>query len=60
LDRISFGTNNIFLVILPQTKPREEVEEGAINWDFGQNELYLKKELAEKQQMEEREKKIKE
>jgi hypothetical protein len=54
LDRISFGTNNIFLVILPQAKPREEVEEGAINWDFGQNELYLKKDLAEKQQMDER------
>jgi hypothetical protein len=33
-------------VIIPKTKPREEVEEGAINWDFGQNELYLKKELA--------------
>lgn len=47
-------------MILPTTKPREEVEEGAISWDFGQNELYLKKELAEKQQMEEREKKIKE
>ncbi len=60
LDRVSFGTNNIFLVLLPGTQPRDEIDEKSINWDWGQNELYLKKELVEKQQMEEREKKIKE
>lgn len=60
LDRLSFGTNNIFLVLLPGTPPREEIDEKTINWDSAQNELYLKKELVEKQQMEEREKKIKE
>ena len=60
LDRLSFGTNNIFLVLLPGTAPREAVEEKEISWDSAQNELYLKKELLEKQQMEERERKIKE
>jgi hypothetical protein len=44
LDRVSFGTNNIFLLLLPGTPPREETEEQAIDWDFAQNELYLKKE----------------
>lgn len=44
LDRISFGTNNMFLILLPGTKSREEgVEEMQIDWDFAQNELYLKK-----------------
>jgi hypothetical protein len=60
LDRVSFGTNNIFLIMIPGNSPREEVDEKSINWDFAQNELYLKKELVEKQQMEERERKIKE
>lgn len=60
LDRISFGTNNIFLIMIPFTAAREEVEEKEISWDSAQNELYLKKELVEKQQMEERERKIKE
>jgi hypothetical protein len=43
LDRLSFETNNMFLVLLPNTPPREEVEEHKLDWDFAQNELYLKK-----------------
>jgi len=37
LDRLSFGTNNIFLLLLPESYPREEVEEKLIDWDFAQN-----------------------
>lgn len=48
-DRVSFGTNNIFLVVLPGSEPREEVDEAVVDWDFAQNELYLKKETAEKE-----------
>jgi hypothetical protein len=44
LDRVSFGTNNIFLLLLPGSAAREEFEEHVIDWDFAQNELYLKKE----------------
>ncbi len=44
LDRVSFGTNNIFLLLLPGNNPREEIDDAAIDWDFAQNELYLKKE----------------
>ena len=43
LDRISFGTNNMFLVVIPDTKPRDNVDENKIDWEFAQNELYLKK-----------------
>lgn len=32
LDRISFGTNNMFLVVVPDTKPREDVDENKIDW----------------------------
>lgn len=53
LDRISFGTNNMFLVLIPSTTPREEVEEKKIDWDYAQNELYLKKSEIERQKMEE-------
>lgn len=60
LDRISFGTNNMFLVLIPETDPRGEVDEKAIDWDFAQNELYLKKEQIEQKVNEEKERKIKE
>ena len=66
LDRLTFGTNNMFIVIIPDTKPRmgmnEElpVEEKNVDWEFAQNELYLKKEKIEQKQIEERERKIKE
>ena len=60
LDRLSFGTNNMFLVLLPGYPVREEVEEKKIDWEFAQNELYLKKSQLEKQAMEEREKKMRE
>jgi hypothetical protein len=43
MDRVSFGTNNIFLIVLPETEPREEIDEKSIDWDYAQNELYLKK-----------------
>lgn len=46
--------------MIPSTEPREEIDEKEIGWDSAQNELYLKKEQVEKQQMEERERKIKE
>lgn len=32
LDRLSFGTNNMFLVLLPGYPVREEVEEKKIDW----------------------------
>lgn len=32
LDRLSFGTNNMFLVMLPGYPFREEVEEKKIDW----------------------------
>lgn len=60
LDRLTFGTNNMFVVVIPGHDPREEIEESKIDWDYAQNELYLKKELIEREQNEERERKIKE
>lgn len=60
LDRISFGTNNMFLLLLPETESRDPVEQKKIDWDFAQNELYLKKEIIEREQNEEKERKIKE
>jgi len=43
MDRLSFGTNNIFLILIPGALPREEIDEKNIDWDYAQNELYLKK-----------------
>ena len=60
MDRVSFGTNNLFLVLIPETKPRDDVDEKTIDWDYAQNELYLKKESLEREQNEEKERKIKE
>lgn len=54
LDRLSFGTNNMFLVLLPGYPAREEVDEKKIDWEYAQNELYLKKSQIEKQIQEER------
>lgn len=44
----------MFLVMIPDTKAREQTDEKKVNWDFAQNELYLKKGQIEKEQMEER------
>ena len=44
LDRLIFGSNNMFVVMLPGSDPREEIEEKAIDWEFAQKELYLKRE----------------
>jgi hypothetical protein len=61
LDRLSFGTNNMFLFVSPGgTSRSEELTEAQLNWDFAQNELYLKKEVIEKQQAEEKERRVKE
>lgn len=60
LDRLSFGTNNMFLLLLPGGETREEKDERKIDWDFAQNELYLKKNELEKQQMEEKERRMRE
>lgn len=46
--------------MLPGTPPREEIDEKMIDWDFAQNELYLKKESLEKELNEEKERKLKE
>ena len=43
MDRVSIGANHMFLAIIPDTEPREEVDERKVDWDFAQNELYLKK-----------------
>ena len=48
MDRLTFGTNNMFIVVIPEAKPRDpELKEKTIDWEFAQNELYLKKEKAE-------------
>lgn len=61
LDRVSFGTNNMFVMMVPGGEVREGSEEKQqIDWDFAQNELYLKKNEIEKQVMEERERKLRE
>ena len=39
----------MFLVILPDTPMRDGVESSQIDWDFAQNELYLRKESAERE-----------
>lgn len=50
----------MFLLLLPGTDSREPIEQKKVDWDFAQNELYLKKNELEKQMMEERERKMKE
>ncbi len=50
----------MFLVLLPGHPSREEVDEKKIDWQYAQNELYLKKSQIEKQIQEEREKKMRE
>jgi hypothetical protein len=60
MDRLSFGTNNIFLILIPGALPREEIDEKNIDWDYAQNELYLKKESIEREINEEKERKLKE
>ena len=35
----------MFVVIIPGTDPREEIDEKTIDWEYAQNELYLRKEL---------------
>lgn len=37
LDRLTFGTNNMFIVVIPETEPRDDIKESKINWDFAQN-----------------------
>lgn len=44
----------MFLLLLPGTDPREPIEEKKVDWDYAQNELYLKKNELERQMMEER------
>lgn len=36
-DRITFGTNNMFLVILPDEPIRDEIDPLTIDWDYAQN-----------------------
>lgn len=45
---------------MPDTKPRQEIDEKIIDWDFAQNELYLKKESQQKEANELKEKKLRE
>ena len=54
LDRLIFGTNNFFIVIIPDSEPREQIEEQKVDWEYAQNEIYLTKEQIEKEQNEER------
>ena len=49
----------MFVVVIPGTDPREEIQQIKIDWDYAQNQLYLKKELIEREQNQERERKIK-
>lgn len=53
MDRLKFGVNSIFLVIIPdgEERPREDTAE--IDWEYAQQELYL---LKEKQELAAREK----
>ena len=36
-DRLTFGTNNMFVVIIPQEGSNEEIQEKNIDWDYAQN-----------------------
>ena len=48
------------MVIIPGTESRDAIDESLVDWEYAQNELYLKKENIEKEALEEVEKKIKE
>ena len=37
LDRLTFGTNNMFVVCIPESHPRDDIDEHKIDWDFAQN-----------------------
>lgn len=36
-DRLTLGTNNMFLVLIPDTPIRDELDPANIDWDFAQN-----------------------
>lgn len=36
-DRLTIGTNNIFLVLIPDTPIRDDIDTKSIDWDFAQN-----------------------
>lgn len=37
-DRLTFGTNNMFLVLIPDADMRDHVDDvETIDWDFAQN-----------------------
>lgn len=50
----------MFVVLVPGTEMRNpDVDVNILDWEYAQNELYLRKELIEKEQMEEVERKRK-
>lgn len=36
-DRLTFGTNNMFLVLIPDSPVRDDLDVLSIDWDFAQN-----------------------
>lgn len=36
-DRLTFGTNNMFLVLIPDSPVRDDLDVLNIDWDFAQN-----------------------
>ena len=53
-DRLTFATNNMFVVQIPGGEKRDDIDVKTIDWDYAQNQLYLRKEMIEKEQMEEK------
>lgn len=53
MDRLKFGVNSIFLVILPGGEERHRDDTAEIDWEYAQQELYI---LKEKQEMVNKEK----
>lgn len=37
-DRLTFGTNNMFIVVIPNTEPRnKDIDVETIDWEYAQN-----------------------
>ncbi len=44
MDRLKFGVNSIFLVIIPGSEQRSRDNTAEIDWEYAQQELYILKE----------------
>lgn len=57
-DRLIFGTNSTFLVVIPGGEPRHDKLPNVVDWEFAQEELNSKYDKRKKEEEEEQQKQI--